>query len=110
MDEMSFDVVDDLNWLAVAVATAVYYLLAGPWFADPFFGPAWRQSFGWDKRAGERLGPGYDVGPLLTCLARHWEDFGSSPELTELLTRLRSDLVRRDQAGAVRQFHPLGLV
>jgi len=36
MDEMSFDVVDDLNWLAVAVATAVYYLLAGPWFADPF--------------------------------------------------------------------------
>jgi hypothetical protein len=43
-------------------------------------------------------------------IVRHWEDFGSSPELTELLTRLRSDLVRRDQTGAVRQFHPLGLV
>jgi hypothetical protein len=53
MDEMSFDVVDDLNWLAVVVATAVYYLLAAPWFADPLFGPAWRRSIGWDKRAGE---------------------------------------------------------
>jgi hypothetical protein len=68
MNEMSFDVLDDLNWLAVVVATAVYYLLAAPWFADPLFGPAWRQSIGWDKRAGERLGLGYYVGPLLTCL------------------------------------------
>jgi hypothetical protein len=53
MDEMSFNVVDDLNWLAVVVATAVYYLLAAPWFADPLFGPAWRRSIGRDKRAGE---------------------------------------------------------
>jgi Protein of unknown function (DUF1761) len=68
MGEMSFDAVDDLNWLAVVVAAAVYYVLAGPWFADPLFGPAWRQSIGWDKRPGERLGPGYYVGPLLTCL------------------------------------------
>jgi hypothetical protein len=68
MDEMSFDVVDDLNWLAVLLARAAYYLLAAPWFADPLFGPAWRQSIGWDKRAGERLGLGYYVGPLVTCL------------------------------------------
>jgi hypothetical protein len=67
MDEMSFDVVDDLNWLAVVLATAVYFVLAGPWFSDLLFGPAWRQSIGWDKRTGERLGPTYYVGPLLTC-------------------------------------------
>jgi hypothetical protein len=36
---MSFDVVDNLNWLAVVVATASYYVLAGPWFAEPLFGP-----------------------------------------------------------------------
>jgi Protein of unknown function (DUF1761) len=68
MDEMSFDVVDDLNWLAVVVATVAYYVLAGPWYADALFGPAWRQSIGWSKRAGERLGPRYYVGPLVTCL------------------------------------------
>jgi drug/metabolite transporter (DMT)-like permease len=65
---MSFDVLDDLNWLAVVVATAIYFGLAGLWFAEPLFGPAWRRSIGWEKRAGERLGPGYYVGPLLTCL------------------------------------------
>jgi hypothetical protein len=40
MDEMSFDVLDELNWPAVVVATAIYYGLAGPWFADPLFGRA----------------------------------------------------------------------
>jgi hypothetical protein len=44
MDGVSFDVLDDLNWLAVVVATAIYYGLAAPWFADPLFGRAWRQS------------------------------------------------------------------
>jgi Protein of unknown function (DUF1761) len=68
MDEMSFDVLDDLNWLAVVVATAIYYGLAAPWFADPLFGRAWRQSIGWKKEAGERLGPRYYLGPVLTCL------------------------------------------
>jgi hypothetical protein len=67
-DEMSFDVLEDLNWLAVLVATAIYYGLAAPWFADPVFGPAWRQSIGWERQAGERLGPRYYLGPLLTCL------------------------------------------
>jgi drug/metabolite transporter (DMT)-like permease len=65
---LSFNVVADLNWLTVVVATALYYVLAGPWYADPLFGPAWRQSIGWDKRPGERLGPRYYVGPLFTCL------------------------------------------
>jgi hypothetical protein len=68
MDEMSFDVLDDLNWLAVVVAAALYFVPAGPWFGDALFGPAWRRSIGWEKRAGERLGPRYYVGPLLTCL------------------------------------------
>ena len=31
---MSFDVLDDLNWLAVVVATAIYFGLAGLWFAE----------------------------------------------------------------------------
>jgi hypothetical protein len=65
---MSFDVLGDVNWLAVVVAAAFYYGLAAPWFADPLFGPAWRESIGWEKAEGERLGPGYYIGPLLTCL------------------------------------------
>jgi hypothetical protein len=65
---MSFDVLGDLNWLAVVAATAVYYGLAALWFADPVLGRAWRQSIGWEKEPGERLGGLYYVGPLLTCL------------------------------------------
>jgi hypothetical protein len=65
---MSLDVVRDLNWLAIVVATAVYYGVAALSFADPVFGREWRRSIGWDNEARERLGIAYYVGPLLTCL------------------------------------------
>lgn len=65
---MSLDIVNDLNWLAVIVATIAYFALAGAWFADPLFGRAWRRSIGWEQEPGSRLGAIYYAGPLVTCL------------------------------------------
>jgi hypothetical protein len=69
---MSFDVLDDVNWLAIAAATAIYYGLAAAWFSDRLFGHAWRRSIGWEPRAGERLGLAYFIGPAgwRVCLFR----------------------------------------
>jgi Protein of unknown function (DUF1761) len=65
---MTLSDLGDLNWLAVIVATVLYFALAGPWFAEATLGPAWRRSIGWDKAPGQRLGPAYYIGPLATCL------------------------------------------
>jgi hypothetical protein len=37
---MTLSDLGDLNWLAVIVATVLYFALAGPWFAEATFGPA----------------------------------------------------------------------
>jgi hypothetical protein len=39
-----------------------------------------------------------------------WSDFGSNPELVELLGGIRADLEHRDPRRALRVFHPPGLV
>jgi hypothetical protein len=43
------------------------------------------------------------------AVSRYWADFGSDPELTELLLDLRERLASRDSRRAFRQFHPPGL-
>jgi hypothetical protein len=65
---MRLSVLGDLNWLAVIVATILYFALAVPWFAEATFGPAWRRSMGWDKTSGQRLGLVYYLGPFAACL------------------------------------------
>lgn len=35
---MSFDVLGDLNWLAVVVAAIAYFALGALWYAPPVFG------------------------------------------------------------------------
>lgn len=35
---MSFDVLGDVNWLAVIVAAAAYFALGGLWYGQPVFG------------------------------------------------------------------------
>jgi hypothetical protein len=65
---MSFDVLGDLNWLAVIVAAIAYYVLGAAWFARATFGKAWMRSIGWEMASSERLGPGVYIGPLITCL------------------------------------------
>jgi uncharacterized protein DUF1761 len=45
---MSFDALNDLNWLAVIVAALAYYALGAAWYAPPVLGKAWMRSIGMD--------------------------------------------------------------
>jgi Protein of unknown function (DUF1761) len=65
---MKFSVLGDLNWLAVIVAGLAYFALGAVWFAPATFGKAWQRSIGWQMREGERPGPAFYIGPLITCL------------------------------------------
>ncbi|MGH2656612.1 MAG: DUF1761 domain-containing protein [Actinomycetota bacterium] len=65
---MSFDVLGDLNWLAVIVATLAYFLLGAVWYARAVFGKAWQQSSGITVEEGQRPGAAFYIIPLTTCL------------------------------------------
>lgn len=65
---MSFDVLGDLNWLAVGVATLAYFAFGGLWFSTAAFGRQWQRAIGWEPAEGETPGPEYYIGPLITCL------------------------------------------
>ena len=38
---MSFDLLSDLNWLAVLVAALAYFAIGALWYAPPVFGRVW---------------------------------------------------------------------
>lgn len=65
---MSFEVLGDLNWLAVIVATIVYFGIGGIWFANAVLGKAWQRAGGFEIPADQRPGPAYFIGPFITCL------------------------------------------
>jgi uncharacterized protein YneF (UPF0154 family) len=66
---MNFDVLADLNWLAVIVATIVYFAIGGLWFARPVFGKIWQDAIGWTEKDAEGATPvTMYVVPLVTCL------------------------------------------
>ena len=63
---MSFDVLGQLNWLAVIVAGIIYYALGAAWFAPPVLGRIWQRSIGWDpNQPAPRLSPMAIVVPLV---------------------------------------------
>lgn len=64
---MSFEVLADLNWLAVIVAAVAYFALGGLWFAQPVFGRQWIQASGIPMPEGGPSAAFY-VGPFITCL------------------------------------------
>ena len=45
---MSFDVLGELNWLAVIVGAVIYFALGAVWYAPPVLGKAWMRSIGFD--------------------------------------------------------------
>ena len=63
---MSFEVLGDLNWLAVIVATIAYFAIGGIWFANAFLGRGWQRAGGFEIDQGP--GPAYFIGPFITCL------------------------------------------
>ncbi len=64
---MSFETLGDLNWLAVLVATVIYFALGGIWYAPPVFGRVWQRAGGIEIPEGQRPGAKFYVGPLITC-------------------------------------------
>jgi hypothetical protein len=65
---MSFDVLGDLNWLAVIVAAIAYFALGAIWYAEPVFGKAWMRSSDFQMPEGESPGASFYVFPFITCL------------------------------------------
>jgi hypothetical protein len=61
---MSFDTLGELNWLAVIVATVVYFALGALWYAPPVFGNTWMRSAGIVIQEGQRPGPAIYLTPL----------------------------------------------
>ncbi|MDX8031521.1 DUF1761 domain-containing protein [Lentzea sp. BCCO 10_0856] len=64
---MSPGILGDLNWLAVIVATIVYFGLGALWYAEFLFGKAWQKAMGWDGNAPEGAGAVIYLVPLVTC-------------------------------------------
>lgn len=44
---MDFEVLSDLNWLAVIVAAVAFFALGGAWFVPKMFGDVWTKAIGW---------------------------------------------------------------
>ncbi|CAN5319375.1 hypothetical protein BH18ACT5_BH18ACT5_11420 [soil metagenome] len=44
---MSFASLGEINWLAVIVATVIYYAIGALWYSQKAFGPRWMKSIGW---------------------------------------------------------------
>lgn len=65
---MSFDVLGDVNWLAILVAAITWFIIGALWYG-PLFGKAWMASTGIDPRAtDERPSAVIYVFPLLAYL------------------------------------------
>jgi len=71
---MSFELLGDLDWLAVVIAAAAYFVLGAIWYARPVLGKAWMDAGGMQIPAeGQRPGPAIfavpAAGSLLSAIA-----------------------------------------
>jgi hypothetical protein len=62
---MSFDVLGDVNYLAVLVATIAWFALGAIWYAQPVFGRMWMRSLGIQMPEGFRPNPMLFVGTFV---------------------------------------------
>jgi hypothetical protein len=63
---MSFDVLGELNWLAVIVAALAYFVLGALWYAPPVMGKTWMAAGGMEMPSDDqRPGAGIYVVPLV---------------------------------------------
>jgi hypothetical protein len=66
---MSFDVMGDVNWLAVLLAALAYFVIGAVWYAPPVFGKAWLAAGGLPApERGERPNPSIYLIPLVGSL------------------------------------------
>jgi hypothetical protein len=66
---MSFDLLGDVDWLAVLIAAGAYFIIGAVWYAPPVLGAAWMTAGGMERPAdGQRPGPAIYVVPLVGSL------------------------------------------
>lgn len=63
---MDLDVISDINWLAVVVATVIYMVLGGLWYG-PLFGKTWMRATGFEMPE-ERPGNEIYIAPMIAYL------------------------------------------
>jgi len=62
---MSFDL-GSINWLAVVVGTAIYFVLGALWYSPLLLGRQWQRSIGWDpNRTPPQMSVATYVVPLI---------------------------------------------
>ena len=65
---MDLDVISDVSWLGILIATVVYMVLGALWYG-PLFGKQWMRATGFEMPAeGERPGPEIYVVPMIAYL------------------------------------------
>ena len=66
---MSFDVLGEVNWLAVIVGGVVYFALGALWYSPVLFGRQWQRSIGWDpERTPPQMSATTYVVPFIAYL------------------------------------------
>ena len=66
---MSFEVLGQLNWLAVLVGAVIYFALGALWYSPVLLGRAWQRSIGWDpERTPPEMSPTTYIVPFLGYL------------------------------------------
>lgn len=66
---MSFDVLGEVNWLAVIVGGIIYFALGALWYSPMLFARPWQRSIGWDpERTPPQMSPTTYVVPFIAYL------------------------------------------
>ena len=66
---MSFDVLGEINWLAVIVGGVIYFALGALWYSPMLFASRWQRSIGWDpERTPPEMNPMTYVVPFIAYL------------------------------------------
>lgn len=65
---MSFDLLGELNWLAVIVGALIYFALGALWYSPMLFARPWQRAIGWDP---ERTPPQMQVATYLVPLVAY---------------------------------------
>lgn len=47
---MSFDVLGEINWVAVVIAGLIYFAIGAVWYSPLLFAGRWQESIGWDSQ------------------------------------------------------------
>jgi hypothetical protein len=72
---MSFDLLGEVDWLAVILAALAYFVIGAVWYAPPVMGKTWMAAGGIPDMRGSGEGPGPAiyavplVGSLLSAIA-----------------------------------------